>query len=142
MGVIAALGAVAAAALLLWAARWTGGKALDLLRTVRSALRGSAGAVGTYVSSNHSTHLYRFTTSDGRSVHAYVPRTSLQDTRRRAGSTARLRYRIDDPKTVSFAAVDLFAMPVGVAMTFLLTAMCVVFAVVLLFLGFMAATGR
>ncbi|MFI5808098.1 hypothetical protein [Streptomyces sp. NPDC051561] len=140
MGIVLGLICVIAAAGLFWATRWIGGKGLRLLGAARAALRGSAATTGTCVSPGSSRHLYRFTTPDGVSHDVYVPRTSESD-QRKAGSTSRLRYRIDDPKTVSNAALDEWARPLGAAAVLFLAACCAASAVLLLFLGVLAVVG-
>ncbi|MGX1883545.1 hypothetical protein [Streptomyces sp. NPDC055287] len=139
MGIFLGLLSVIIAAGILWMSRLIARKAVGFLRRTLDGLRGTVGVVGTCVSSGSSRHLYRFTTADGESQHAYVTRTS-DDDRRKTGSRARLRYRKDDPKTVSFAVVDLVAMPLGTSAFFFLAAFVAATALLVLFLGYVAVT--
>ncbi|MFE1551635.1 DUF3592 domain-containing protein [Streptomyces sp. NPDC058718] len=141
MDILVGLLAVICAALLLWVSWLVTRKGVRLFRETREALRGTAGVVGTCVSSGTSRHLYRFTTPDGVNHHAYVARTS-DDDRRKVGSRARLRYRTNDPKFVSFAVVDLVAMPVVTTAAFLLAAALATSGLVLICLVYAGVTDR
>ncbi|MFI6416087.1 DUF3592 domain-containing protein [Streptomyces sp. NPDC050842] len=141
MRILVGLSGVILAALLLWVSWLVARKGVRLFHETREALRGTAGVVGTCVSSGTSRHLYRFTTPDGGSHHAYVPRTS-DDDRRKVGSRARLRYRTTDPKAVSFAVVDLVAMPVVTTAAFLLAGALATGGLVLTFLAYADITGQ
>ncbi|MEU2184073.1 hypothetical protein [Streptomyces thermolilacinus] len=136
------LGALSAlvALLFLWGARVVAGKGVAVLREARREMAGGVTVRGTCVGVSGTRNSYRFVTPDGATRVAQVPRTGSLDTPK-AGSTALLRYRKDDPSVVTTFGATMIAMPLGGFMTLVVALVCAVGAAVCGFLAYALVAG-